>query len=268
MEELQFQVIVDPTLGPAAEGVLAFGEFEVTNGAAYPDDGVQAFFEDLLLGKAFPLTLVTRGLHTIGKLVAITFFLQRDLALHPRAPSLVMSASLTDRLGISGLAHMDRDLARFFLLLSSYLPRGLSKREQQERLTKAVEWIHEYLVDERLPALPREAPPPKVLDVGTGGFVLAEAVQTTPTVWIELFRHGYLKGLLVTPEKKGLRKALAARKSDLVAFDLPKAASIFNEAEGAMGAPQEWMADGLWLAGPEKGTALPIPTLLEVFVRV
>lgn len=268
MEALRFQVIIDAKLDRNADNVLAFGTFEVTNGTAYPDDGLQAFYEDLLLGKSFPLTFITRGLHSIGKLVAVAFFLQRELVLMPRASSLVMAASLTDRLGIAGLAHIDRDLAGFFRFVEAYLPPGLSRKEQQERIGVAVEWIRQYLQEDRFPSTPREPPPPRVLDVGTGGFVVAESVVAVEAAWIELFRRGYLKGIVVTPAVDGRRKALVARKSAVVAFDLPKALAIFNEAEGAMGEPQEWGADELWLRGPKRGTLVPLENLLEVLVRV
>lgn len=269
MEELQYQVIVDAKLECRADGVLAFGDFEVTNGAVYPDDGLQAFYEDLILGRAFPLTVVTRGLDTIGKLVAVSFFLSRDLVLHPNAASLVMSASLADKLGMAGLAHMDRDLARFFRLLSGYLPKGLSRGEQRHRLATAVGWIHDYLKADQLPALPIEPALPRVIDAGSGGFVLAEAPKVSEVVWIELYRQGFLKGCLVARKPHSdRRKALVARKSIMVDFDLGKAAAILNDAEAAMGEPQEWEAGELWLRAPKKGSMLPITSLVEVLVRV
>jgi hypothetical protein len=61
---------------------------------------------------------------------------------------------------------------------------------------------------------------------------------------------------------------LAARKSSYLSLDLNKAASLLNEMETVLGEPAEWVTDGLWLRGPERGTLILPTTLLNVFVRI
>jgi hypothetical protein len=131
-----------------------------------------------------------------------------------------------------------------------------------------VGWIKSYVVEDTLPALPAEPPPPRVLDRGTDGFVLAEVPgKRLEEGWIELFRQGYLRGVLLGSARKDRRYVLAARKSEYLRFDLRRAAQVFNEAERAMGEPPEWEASELRLRGPKKGTLIPISALLDVFVR-
>lgn len=272
MEELRFQVVVDSRLDREVDGVLAFGDF-VSGGDAvvYPDDptALSCFFLDPIQGRPYPLTLVIRSIHTVGHLVSVALFLHRDLAIHPAMPALVMAASLVDELKLAGLAHIDRDLARFFQLLEGYLPPNLSKKAQQERLGTAVGWIRQYVLDGQLPALPVEPAPPRILDVGTNGFVLAESVLkvSLESCWVELYRQGFLRGAVYgQPRKDGHRRVLVARKSTLLAFDLRKVADILNEAETAMGEPPGWVASSLWLKSDS--TLLKPEDVTKVLVRV
>lgn len=282
MDEVQFQVIVDPELGREVAGVIAFGDFELKAdaeaGVIYPSSGLVGFYNDLILGRPFPLVLAMRGIHTVGHLLIVTLFLHRDLALHPRTASLVAEVELVDRLRIAGLAHIDPDLCRFFKLLANFLPPKLGRKKQQERLETAAEWLREYIVEGRCPALPPELPAPTVLDTGSGGFVVAETqlrkgmvampVAALDDGWISLFRQGFLWGLLCTPARDGRRRVLGGRKSAFVPLGLGQVASNLNEAESAMGEPPEWVADESWLQGPKGGTLLPIEAIVKVLIHV
>lgn len=272
MEELRFEVIIDPDLSPEIENVVAFGEFTSPNGTAaiFPDGALALtrFYGDLVLGRPFPLTLVLRKIDTIGKIVSLVLFLHRDLAIHPKMPALVAAASFVDQLKLVGLAHIDPDLARFFKFLVSYLPPTLSRSDLKKRLVTVVGWIREYLLEDRLPALPPAPPIPRILDVGTNGFVLAEGQCPLEDGWVELFRQGYLRGALFSPDRDGRRIVMVARKSPFLDFDLRKAADILNEAEQAMGEPPDWVTDGLWLNSPPKGTLLLVSAITKVFVRI
>ena len=273
MEELRFQVVLlDPKADRRVQGAVAFGDFEVVKGegVVYPKDGLREFFEDLIQGRPFPLTLVTDGVDTIGVLVALTVFLHRDLAIHPTTPNLVVAADMVDLYKHAGLAHIDRDLARFFGFLSRYLPSGLSRQEQETRLVSAITWLRQYVVDGTLPALPAEFPTPRILNRGTNGFVVAEAPvwKDLEDGWVELFRQGFLRGVLFGAVQDDRRHVLVARKSPYLQFDLFKAAEILNEAERAMGELPGWEANELWLRGPLDGTLIWASAIVEVLIRV
>jgi hypothetical protein len=118
-----------------------------------------------------------------------------------------------------------------------------------------------------LPALSVEPKLPRVLDVGSGGFVLAEATALEDG-WVELFRQGYLWGVLLAPNQGDRRRVLVARKSHLAPLDPRRAADLFNEAERAMGEPEGWRAEDLWLWGPDGGTLLLPTHIVDVVIRV
>lgn len=274
MDEVQFQVVIDPELGREVAGVAAFGDFQLKadaeSGVVYPSSGLEGFYNDLLLGRPIPLVLASRGIHTVGQLLIVTLFLHRDLALHPRTGSLVAAVDRVDRLRVIGLAHIESDLCRFFKLLSGFLPPKLGRKKQQERLTTAVGWLREYIVEGRFPALPPQPPEPKILDTGSRNFVVAETQGkgTLDDGWVTLFRQGFLWGLLCTPAREGRRRVLGGRKSAWVPLSLGQMVSGLNEAESAMGEPAEWAADEVWLQGPEGGTLLPIEAIVKVFIHV
>lgn len=270
MQELEFQVVVNPDLEPKQQGVVAFGDFEVEDGAVFPENGVQEFYEDLIMGRALPLVFVTRRAETVGVLVAVTLFLHRDLATYPSTPNLVLAARLADRFKHAGLAHIDRDLADFFHLLASYFPPKLSKAEQGKRLQEAVAWIRRYVIEGTMPSGPGlTGPLPRIIDVGTNGFVVAEVPKgrSLEAAWVELYRTGYLRGVVfaVGQERIGV---MAARKSEFLQLDLRRAGEVLNEAEIAMGEPAGWEARPLWLRGPVDGTLLPPAAILEVLTRM
>ena len=266
MQEPQFQVVFDPKAERNLSGVVAFGDFEVTEGVVYPDNGLGQFYDDLIRGRALPTVLVLREL-TVSLLVGTTLFVHRPLALRPEMLSLVAACNIVGRLGLVGLAHIDRDLARFFKLLVSFLPADLSRIERQRRLETAVEWIREYVERSKLPALLAEPPAPRVLDTGSGGFVLAEGVALEDG-WVDLWRQGHLWGVLMTPDQNGRRGVLVARKSAFCPMDCRRAAEVFNEAERAMGQPEGWKGDDLWVWGPDEGTVLLPTMIVDVVIRL
>lgn len=273
MEELRFQVLVlDKDAPTRLQGAaVGFGDLQIEEGATFPKEGgLRLFYHDLIMGRPFPLTFVTLGIDTLESIVAVSLFLHRELAIHPETPKLVVAAEMVDRFGHAGLAHVDRDLGRFFQFLTDFLPPGLSRKDQESRLPSAIGWVRQYVLEGVLPALPAEAPGPRILDRGTNGFVVAEAPVKSrlDDVWVELFRQGFLRGVAFGSAGRDRRKVLAARKSTFLSFDLAKAADIFNEAERRMGEFPGWTADELWLAGPEEGTLLLPTMLIEVLVRV
>jgi hypothetical protein len=241
-------------------------EFRPSDRGALP-----CFFEDLLLGRPLPLTFATHSIQDIDTLVAIAVFLHRDLATHPATPELVYTADFVHRLGLPALAHIAEDKARFLSALRGYFPeKGLSQRELSERVVTAVGWVREYLQEGRIPVLgPVPQSDIRVLDHGTSGFVVAETPGNLLDGWVELFRLGFLRGVLFG-HRAGDRKAvLVARKSHFVALDLPAAARALNQLEITMGETPEWTVsrDGLWLEH-QAGTLLLLSQVLAVLVRV
>lgn len=271
MPDLSFHVVLDPKLGNRIEGAVAFGDFEThPQAAVYPSDGLLAFHRDLILGRALPLVFVTRGLHNLGVAAAITLFLHRDLALHPNLPGFLYGVDLADRYGVSGHSHLDRDLSRFFRLVKGVLAASKGKTAQKEALDTVVGWVHEYVIDGGLPGLPPEAQPPRILDRGTDGFVLATSESDFEWAWEELFRMGHLRGLLTAPmsERPNHWVYLGARKSPFLAMDLHKAAEILNQGEEQLGDEARWRSDGMWLFGPKEGTLLPPASVVSILTRV
>lgn len=273
LQELRFEVVVDPKLDPIVRDVLAMGDFELASdnqtGTLYTAHGLSLFFADLIMGRPFPLKFVTRSVTSVGVLVAVALFLRRELAIHPATPNLVTAASLVDQLGSAGMAHIDRDLARFFKLLSGYLPETLSRRDQQERLATAVGWVCQYVLDGVLPGLAAEPPVPRVLDHGSDGFVVAEVPsRALEDGWVELFRIGFLRGVLFGPVRKDRISVLAAKKGPYQRLDLRQAADLLNEAERTLGEPAGWVSDGLRLRSPPDGTLLSHSAVLSVLIRV
>lgn len=271
--ELRFNVVVlDPQDQRQVTNAVAFGAFEAADSEAlvYPKEGARAFFDDLILGRPMPLTLITSGLDKMGLLVAIAVFLSRDLAIHPATPNLFMAADFVDRYQLAGLAHIDRDMGRFFIFLAAYLEDGQGRKELESRLATAVTLVRDYILEGNLPALPPEPPVPRILDRGTDGFVVAETPSWTDMElgWLELYRQGFLRGVLFGTRRQDRQAVLVARKSLFLSLNLQKAAEIFNEAERAMGEEPAWEASELWLRGPEEGTFLRVTSILDVLLRV
>lgn len=231
-------------------------------------ESLTRFFEDLIVGTPFSTVFATPEIRDVDTLFAIALFLKRDLAMHPRMPGLVYDVDLVHRLGFAGQAHVDRDLARFLEFLRRYLHGAGSEAQLGERVRTAVDWIHTYVHIGALPSLPSEPPPPRVLDVGTGGFVIGKSETGLFLAdWIELFREGHLRGFLFYARGDRLT-VVAARKSLAVGYDLLSAACILNEMEAAMGMASSWKVEKDWLFGPTEGTLIEQKDLTEVFVRV
>jgi hypothetical protein len=269
MPELHLEVVIDPKLPRSVSDVVAIGDFE-TASPYYAEGELPRFYADLAMGRPFPLKLVVRDIDSVSTLVSIVLFLRRDVALHPATASLVTAVYMFERLGVAGLAHIERDLARFLLVVSNFVPPKLSQKEQEERLKVVTTWISDYVLQGHLPVLPPEPLPPRILDHGTNGFVLAEAEEGTPLdySWISLFRSGFLRGALLSPVKNDRRLVLVAKKSLWLTMDLHRAGEILNEAEKAMGESPAWKAEDLWLRGPPKGTLLLISMIVKVLTHV
>jgi hypothetical protein len=272
---LQLQVVIDASLPrEQTDPVIALGDFvpsETTfvyksDPEVLGDSALQQFYRDLIFGRPLPLKLVAREIGDIDEILILALFLDRRLAIHPNMAAVVFGCDL-GRFGPAGLAHADRDLARLISFARNYLG---DKEGRGDRIKTIVEWLRQYVLEGTLPSLPVESDPPRILDVGTNGFVLAEGLSGELVEgWTELYRLGYLRGLLFGPPSPGGRRAvLGARKSHLVALDLPKAASILNEAETAMGELPGWVGESLWLWGPEEGTLLLPSHVTEVLIRV
>jgi len=224
------------------------------------------FFEDLIMGRAFPLTFATRAVHDVDTLVAIALFLHRDLATHPAMPGFVYVVDFVHRGGLPALAHIEQDLARFLCFLRASFPE--KGTVPQDKLTAGITWVREYIANGQIPHL--GAPPEgvRVVDIGSNGFVVAQTSGSLFDGWVDLYRQGFLRGVLINTGEGDRRFVLGARKSVYVGFDLVMAAHLLNQMEVAMGELPEWESDGLWLKAPPQGTLILMKHLLEVLTRV
>lgn len=269
MPELQYKVVLDSEAPTELKESVGFGEFEAADelSVVYGVEDLIQFHKDLILGRPLPLTFVAKGIQNLGTFVALLLFLQRDLAIHPAVPGFVVAVSLYDSYGVSGLAHVDRDLSRLLKALRSILvvpPKGSDN--QSTTLTNAVSLCRDYLLNGRLPNLKVEGDPPAVLERGTNGFVVARTTSDLLESWEELYRQGYLRGVVLRSSGADRWDVLAARKSLFVGFDLIKAASALNDAEVAMGEPVGWSTDGFWLSSPDGGTLLLPSMVLQILL--
>jgi hypothetical protein len=226
------------------------------------------FFEDLSLGRRMPTTFATRSMRDVDTMFAITLFLNRDLVLVPGMVNLVAQIDLVHRRGVSMMAHLDPFMVGFIKLLRSYFPESLAKRDMGGRIETACMWIRDLVTEGAYPAIRSGLPDVNVLDRGTGGFALAETSGDLVEGWVVLFSEGFVRGVLVSPEKEGRRQVVATRKSGFVSFDLTLATKLLNDVEAAMGEPAQWECRGDWLFSPSKGTTFAIPHMLEIFLRV
>jgi hypothetical protein len=279
---LNFQVVIDPTAPPVVKDAISFetgaSPVEAAESFVYEHHGegfephakgaLTKFYEDLILGTALPLTFATRKIKDVDILVAISLFLFRDLAIHPATPGLVAAVDLIHRYGPTFLGHVDADLARFLRGVKDYFPSGVSKQETGERLATATQWVREYVVDGNLPNIGPRITKPRIIEVGTNGFVLAEARKPTVDAWADLFRQGFLRGVMIGPADGDFRHVIASRKSERVEFNLEQAVLHLNELERLSGAEPLWRVDGDFLFGPPDGSLILVSHLLGVFLRV
>jgi hypothetical protein len=280
---MDLQVIVDPGLPAVIANGVSFecgATPEQTRSGAliYEHHGegfttehqgsLPRFFEDVASGRKIPQMFGTHAIRDVDTIFAIALFLNRDLALVPNMVGLVAQMDLIHRRGMSMLAHIDPYMVGFVRLLRDYFPEKLSRAELGQRIERASGWIRELVTEGSSPAIGRGLPEVRIIDRGTNGFVVAETMGDLVEGWVVLFSMGFIRGVLVGPEKDGRYPVLAARKSPHVALDLNTAAKLLNDVESAMGEPPEWNAKADWLFGPTKGTMLTLPHLMEVFLRV
>lgn len=229
------------------------------------------FYEQLLLGRPMPATLATHQIRDVDVLMAITLFLHRDLATLPATPELVYTIDFAHRLGLPALAHIEESKARFISSLRAYFPDKLSQRELSQRVISAVGWIREYLQQGTLPvlgALPNTDL--TVLAQGAAGFVLASTKSASLwDGWVELYRLGFLYGILIQYLDGDRKHVMIARKSHYVPLDLVLACRLLNqlEARAAAGSADWTVTSELWLEHAS-GTELPVARIREVLTQV
>lgn len=281
---MDLRVLIEPSLPTVVSDAVSFETgasraqtFDLDNlvyehhGKEFSPDAQGAltrFFEDVALGRKVPMTFATHAVRDIDTILALTLFLNRDLVLLPGMVSLVAQVDLVHRRGISMLGNLDPYMVCFIRLLRAYFPESLGKAEVHERIGTTGQWVRDYVTEGAFPAVGRSLPDVQVLERGTGGFVFAETSGDLLEGWVVLFSQGYIRGVLVGPDKEGRRQVVAARKSIHVPLDVVKAAKLLNDVEAAMGEPTGWAREGDWLFGPKAGTVLTLPHMLEVFLRV
>jgi hypothetical protein len=285
MPELVFETVIDPKLPAVVRDAVSFetgATPEQVNSSEYVaynhhGDGweptskgaLTAFYEDLIFGRPLPLKFATHSVNDIDTVLAVGLFMHRDMALAPGCLSFVTAADFVHRWGLPGFAHVPEDVGRFLYFLRGYtLEPGLTQRETANRLSQAITWVREYLQEDRLPHMPNAQVDVTIIDRGTNGFVFASTEGDLLTGWVNLYRMGYLGGVLVGPDTNHRRHVVGARKTPHVALDLHRAAQHFNELENAYGEPAGWHVEEDLLFGPTDGTIIPPSQLIEVMIRV
>lgn len=268
---LTLQVVLDPNIGHPMPDAVCFctgppGE-DLSSYTEPVYDDLDAFFLDLVCGRPLPLKFVARRVDDERTVLAVALFMNRDLPIHPKTPSLLAASALWRDFPSWGLAHVDRDLGRFLgLLRAAVPPSGLDRRALGDRLSTAMGWVRDYIRNDELPSLP-PMPLPEVIDVGTNGFVIAKTSGPLGFGWIDLFRMGHLRGLLVNDAAHGRIRARIARKSRWAALNLEAACQVLNEMEAAMGQPPEWTVSGDALNSPRHGTEIEVEHLVALLLR-
>lgn len=266
--DLQFHVVIDSSV-PSNGDVVYFraGVLASDTVASYED--VDGFYQELISGRPLPMTFWTPAVHDEWTLVALALFLHRDLAIQPSVPSLLALRPFLTAFPVWGGAHVDRDLGRFLGFLRAFVPQGLTQQDMGDRVGSAVGWIRSYLLDGTLPQMPDSFKGVRVLDRGSNGFVLAESLgQDLEGDWVELFRLGHLRGLLLGQPSERSRPMLIARKTPWATLNLEQAESALNELEIAMGGDPEWAIDGDRIKSPSAGSILAVSHVLAVLTRV
>lgn len=226
------------------------------------------FFDDLIHGRPMPVKFVSKALRDTDVLVALALHQNPTLVVCPNALKIVTATDLVHRRGAVGMAHVDPELTQFFRFLRALFPKSISKRGFETAITQGVEYIQDYIGNDRLPQMGAEPEPPTILDRGSRGFVVAETHGSLGEAWVHLFRSGFLRGVVFGPDRGGRRHVLGARKGPFVELRLDAAARLLNDVERAMGDLPEWKSDALWLYGPPDGTSALVTHMLEALVRV
>ncbi len=232
-------------------------------GDAHPG-ALTSFYEDLVLGRPFPLQMVAHRVDGMDTIVAMALFLHRDLVLLPRTIGFVGTVDFLHRRGLTVVGHVDPDLEQLVYALHD-VPEG----SVEGWLPHAIDWVREYLQTGATPGTPTRIDV-RVIERGTTGYVFATTARKRDLLrgWIELYRQGFLRGFLLTDDVAGRRHVLASHKSPYVSFQLERAAMVLNEMESAMGEPVGWAVDQQWLSSPYAGTFILPEHLSEVFTRI
>lgn len=266
---LRFQVVVGSSLeantaeaiswqmGPPSrtEGVFSYGGV----------NALSEFYEDLLKGAPFPFSFHAYSLWGADALVAVAIYLHRELALLPQTTALVGYICFHRRMGEFSLAHVPPEVAAFIRLLESVSWERLTDKEQGERISTSVSWIREYLLGDKLPHLVRPTAP-SIITVGSNGFVVAESLNPSREVWTELYRAGYLRGVLMGPETDEGSTYLLSKKSEYLEFDLYKGEKLLNELEAIHEGPAVWKIE--WPCLVARKSRLPREIVLDVAIRL
>jgi len=279
MKQIEFSVSLDPNAPPCLDDAVTFETGasiqQVRDPAtfAYNHHGpgfldvypgaLTVFFEDLVLGRPLPVRFVAHRIEGMDTVVAMALFMHRELAIEPRTPGFVAQVDFLHRRGLTVVGHVDRDVEQMVVLLND----GPEKSDP-EWLQRAIGWVREYLLTGSVPGTVRPMPV-RVIDRGTNGFVVATTSEPhLLRPWIELYRLGFLRGVVFGEDVEGRRQVLVSRKSPFVELDLLKAAAILNEMEAALQVEPSWTVEGLWLSGPPRGTLLLPEHVLQVLIRM
>lgn len=238
-------------------------------GFGWSDPGaLTIFYDDLIHGRPMPSKFASKMLRDIDVLLAIVLHKKPDLVTCPNALKLVTGVDLVHRRGAVGMAHVDAELSQFFRFLRKLFPKDQTKRNFEAALVQAMNFIEDYILNDRLPQMGAPSEAPVVLDRGTGGFVVAETAGSLGEAWVHLFRNGFVRGVIFGKDQAGRRQVLGARKGPFVAFKIDLAVQLLNEMERAVGELPEWRNDALWLYGPPDGTTMVVSHILTILVRV
>jgi hypothetical protein len=278
VEDLKFEVVIGGTL-PADSVFFETGVSpEQTGTGVYEHHGngfgpftpgaLTRLFEDLVIGTQLPLRFATPVVRAPDTILAIALFMGRDLLLLPATPGLVYGIDLAHRFGPQLLAHLDPIVSGFFKAFPKFFTPNLISREVGERVSTMIQWTREYLTEGKYPNLGGEAPEVRILDVGTNGFVLAEALNVSIDAWEVLYREGHLRGVILGPEVEGRRRVLASRKNERAWEGMSKAVPFLNEIESLSNGDPDWKCDGDFVYSPAVGTNALVSHLLKVFLGI
>jgi hypothetical protein len=282
VEEIRLQLVIDPNFPTLVEGAVSFetgaSPAQVSDPAlfAYEHHGegfserspgaLSLLFEDLVAGVPLPLTIAIRDVGGPDTIVALAVFLNREVALHPATPGLVAAADLFHRYGVPMLGHTEPDVGTFLRQLAA-LPRGLPQVETAQNLLPAIGWVCDFVLKGTLPHPGPPSAEVRVLDVGSNGFVIAESDAPDEGGWVALYRLGFLRGVLVGPDRAGRRQVIVSRKTRHVPLDLGKAQQFLDELEGLLGGVPGWRVEGPFLFSPEGGSIVLVSHLVQVLIR-
>jgi hypothetical protein len=281
VEDLQFQVVIDPGLPSVVEGALSFetgASKDLLGPGVYNHHGEEfspwdcgaltRFYEDLVLGTPTSLIFATHGIGGPDTILAMAIFMHRDLAILPSTTGLVASIDLVHRFGRNLQSHIDPLLSGFLRSFNEFFPSSLSKKERGERIGLAVQWVRDYLVDGSIPNLGEPLPKVEVLDVGTNGFVIGRSDKPSGEAWEVLFRQGYLRGVILGLESPEGLEVLIARKHQRSWVNLNQALVHLNELEGLSGGEPCWVCEEDFIRSPKGGTKILVNYLIEVLLRI